>query len=1181
MPPKFSLLIVAFIISVSLSSQVVINEVLPLNISGIKDEDGDYNDWLELFNPGSTDINLGNYALTDNNLYPLKWLLPELVLKPDSFLFVFASGKDRRLFQLSWKTIIWQGDEWNYFIPGSDIGTTWRTTSFDVSAWSTGISGFGYGDSDDNTTLPNGTVSVFLRKEFQVDDPDLVKAMALHMDYDDGFVAYINGIEIARANLGEFGSEITYNETTNGTDHEAQMYQGNSPDEFIVYNADSILITGTNVIAIQVHNVSNTSSDFSAIPYLSLGINNGLNTNEVPDFFTPPVNVLHTNFKIDKDGERIYLYRIDEQFIDMSDSVIVPEDISYGRQPDGGDNWYYFATPTPGYTNSSVAVTDICLDSVKFTSDAGYYPEGLILQLSSIDSNDKIYYTTDGNIPSQTSGMYTEPLIIDSNLVIKARIYRQNSLPGPVSTNTYLHRNHHQYPVVSISTNPENFWDYNDGIYVLGPNAEDASPRYGANFWQDWEKPVNVELFDVNGNRELNQGAGIKIYGAWTREFAQKSLALFARKEYGKGSFKYKFFERRPYDQFESLVLRNSGNDWDQTMFRDGLFTSFTSEMDVDCQAFQPAIIYINGQYWGIQNIREKISEHFLSSLHHVDKDGINLLQFGGEVVEGTNTDYYNILSFIESSDLQDADNYQHVLDKIDIPSYIQYHLLQTFIDNRDWPGNNVKFWNTTSPESKWRWILYDTDFGFGLYEPQGYSYNTLEYTLEPNGPAWPNPPWSTLLMRRLVTSISFRNNYINYFADQLNTTFLTQNIDAKIDLFRNFHESEIQDHLNRWGMTYGNWDYQVNRLKTFSLYRPNYVWNQIQQVFGLSSRLNIKIQVNNVEMGQVHVNSITLKDYPFNGYYFKNVPIELTALPKPGYKFTGWSDGSNSSSTSITYDMSALGIFTANFAAASESDISVVINEINYKSSDLFDTDDWIELYNNGSATIDLAGWILTDLGINPYIFPEGTILCPGNYIVVCEELKDFKTIHPSIKNSIGDLTFGLSSNGDVIRLYDSFNKLIDEVSYSSVSPWPIEANGTGATLELISPEYDNTLASNWKSYGNGGTPGKQNFNLITGINEDQKESKTVLFNCFPNPFKNSTTIEFEIKYTSHCVIDVIDVNGRVVNVLLDKKLTPNIYYQNWDGMDKSNKILSSGVYFLRLSTNTNKKILKVIKIN
>ncbi|NJK86507.1 MAG: hypothetical protein HC906_11590 [Bacteroidales bacterium] len=216
---------------------------------------------------------------------------------------VYASGRDISDLGLLWETIIDWGDEWKYFVPGSTIPDDWKLATFDDSEWIAGNSGFGYGDDDDATLLPNYTVSVFIRKEFTVNDIVKYKKAYLHMDYDDGFVAYLNGNVLANANLNPDASPETF-----ATSHDAVMFSGGKPDAFLIEDIFNYLVEGKNILAIQVHNSSSTSTDLTAIPFFSLGTGDpSLIQNGVSQHLEIRSGGIHTNFKISS-KETIYLH---------------------------------------------------------------------------------------------------------------------------------------------------------------------------------------------------------------------------------------------------------------------------------------------------------------------------------------------------------------------------------------------------------------------------------------------------------------------------------------------------------------------------------------------------------------------------------------------------------------------------------------------------------------------------------------------------------------------------------------------------------------------------------------------------------------------------------------------------------------------------------------------------------
>jgi hypothetical protein len=1160
-------------------SQVVINEFLASNMNGIIDEDNEYPDWIEIYNEGTEALDLFGYGLSDDILLPLKWEFPNTNISPGGHLFVFASGKDRKIVPMIFQTIIDLGDQWEYIVPDSDQGTAWRFAGFDASAWGVGPSGFGYGDDDDNTIIST-TLSVFVRKEFEIADLASIQQLFLNMDYDDGFVAYINGIEVARENLGAAGQEVPFDQNTGDLLHEATMWEGGMPELFIIPNPQDILVEGTNVLAIQGHNVSLTSSDMSLIPFLTIGRSGNDYMTDVSEYLSFPSGGLHTNFKIGMGGESLYLSNPSGIIIDSVSGTALLNDISFGRQPDGSALWYYFGEPTPGSSNTTPGTAEITIDTVVFSKKGGMYSTGTSILLSSSTADD-IYYTLDGSIPTKEDILYSGPISINKNSVIRARVIGTNTLPGPVITNTYITELNHEFPIVCISTDPPNLWDELTGIYAMGPNPGD-DPYFGANFWQDWEKAIHLELYDANGVKQIDQGAGMKIFGGWSRALDQKSFALYARKQYGKGSFEYKLFQEKSIDKFESIVLRNSGNDNMRLQFHDGFMTGLTTGMDIDRQAFQPSAVYINGEYWGILNIREKVNEHFIASNHQVDADSVNLLELAGDVIFGSNEDYLELLQYINvNSNLNNDDRYKWMNEKLDMDNYIQYQLTQIYLNNTDWPGNNIKYWNTTNPNSKFRWILFDTDFGFGIWNVGDYSSNTLAFALSVNGPDWPNPPWSTLLFRRMVTNIEFRHEFINQYCDRLNTNFLPSVINHKLDSLKTLFNTEIQYNFERWWGNYQSWSNSIDDKKTFGERRPDYARLHMKSQFGLGNELAISIDVSDKNAGKVKVNTIYPINYPFNGIYFEDVPIKLTATPKPGYKFIRWEGSSNSTNQSIAYDMKAQGNFNAVFAEASAADVSVVINEINYSSADFRDTKDWVEIVNNGLTTIDLENWLLSDTGADSgFFFPSGISLAPGDYLVICRNLGDFRAFNPNVTNSIGNLPFGLSGQGDILRLYDDEGNLMDAVDYYVSSPWPENAVGTGSTIELIDPSLDNTRGENWQAIGVGGTPGKPNFGLVNLEPIEISEKLTSVFECFPNPFVDFTTIQFNVNSPDFYRLEVFDMNGRLIEVLANEYLSQGNYYIDWYGSNNYNEKLKGGVYTIRLSNNTTIETIKLIML-
>ena len=484
---KLLFLILVFISCSVYSQSILINEVQSTNINTIFDEDKESSDWLELYNYGNVDINLNGYSLSDNINNLSKWIFPDITIKANSYLLVFASGKNRINYTGSWQTIIKKGDNWKYKIFNSEPTINWKNLGFDDSLWNEGASGFGYGDNDDSTIVPN-TISLYLRKTFNIEDTTGIADAFLHVDFDDGFVAYLNGVEITRQNLGNSGEFIAYNRGADNTT-EANMYSGGLPYAFQLNELSNLLVSGENVLAIQVHNTNITSSDLTLIPFFTLGYNY---TSQDTTYLNPILNLtfpkLHTNFKISSGGEELFLTNNNRQILD---SIIIPPlapDISFGRNPDSLNVLLFYNFPTPGQQNSNFGYLGFT-SNPQLNIEGGFYNNSINAIITNINNIEKIYYTIDGSIPDTNSLIYSSPINVQETSVLRFIGYSSGMLPSAVITNTYLINENISMPVVSISTNPKNLWDTQTGIYVLGDNYEPEFPYFGANFWQDWEKP--------------------------------------------------------------------------------------------------------------------------------------------------------------------------------------------------------------------------------------------------------------------------------------------------------------------------------------------------------------------------------------------------------------------------------------------------------------------------------------------------------------------------------------------------------------------------------------------------------------------------------------------------------------------------------------------------------------------
>lgn len=1173
-------LFLAFFNMLSTAQPFRINEVMSSNGGLVTDSDGDPSDWIELYNSGSASINLNGYGLSDNKSEPFKWVFPSYNVNPGEYLLTFASGKDRKETPAYWNVVISQGDDWKYLVPTAEPTTNWRVSTFDDTSWLSGKSGFGMGDNDDATIVTVPT-SIFLRKKFNIDNLEEVKELVFYMDYDDGFVAYLNGQEIARAMMDGRGSLPLYNVLASGS-HEATMYNNGTPQMFRVNNPTALLKKGENILAIQVHNQTTTSSDLSAIPFLALSTYYKPESVRSVPLLKLNNAEFHTNFKLDADGESLYLTSPSGTLVDSVRISPLMNNYSFGRSFKDFTQWTVFLSPTPGKENGGEEVIGEKPAKPVFSLPGGVYTAASRLLITSPTKGDTIYYTTDGTLPTKNSKRVIGEIDITSTKVVKARILKAGMLPGDVVTNSYIIYNNNKLPVVSISMNPDDLWDYNTGIYVDGPGWTSENPHFGANYWMDWERACHFELMETNGEKATEVDAGISVFGNWSRANPQKSLAIYCRKAYGYDEIDYKIFSERPYKKYKNIVLRNSGNDWNNSMFRDGLVHGLTYGLDLDQQAYRPSILFLNGEYWGIQNIREKINEHMVAQHHDIDSDSITILENHGTVIRGDATDYWTMFSFLENNSLASQTNYNKMLSWIDVDSFIDYWATQIYVNNRDWPGNNIRYWKTNDASGKWRWILYDTDFGMGIWNSSA-TENSMTFALEPNGPTWPNPSWSTLIFRRLVENPVFVKQFVNRFADLLNTNFKSETVTKAVELKSEAIASEIDNHLIRWNGSKDYWLQNVQQMKSFAAIRATYVRGHIRQQFNYQLPQIVTANVDSTQ-GLIQLNSLLLRNYPWKGYYFPDVPITLTAIPKVGYKFVKWTGITTGSiSATVKVNPQAFLTVTAIFEPDGNHYEDVVINEISFNNSAATDPGDWIELYNKGSYDIDISGWKITDSDANhQYIFAANTVLKANEYLVVSNDLTLMNSAFSVQKNLYGPFNFGLSATSDAVKLFSQGGQLIDEVNYSNTLPWPTGSVDNLWSLELKNPSLDNNNGASWVLSQNNGTPGLRNSSYVTSSVDKivADEGKNELLQNYPNPFSEGTYLEFKLEKPGKYSISVMDINGRVLRILKGDDASSSVYTIYWDGKDESGKAVPAGIYLYRLETDTYGEMKRMIKV-
>jgi hypothetical protein len=601
---------------------------------------------------------------------------------------------------------------------------------------------------------------------------------------------------------------------------------------------------------------------------------------------------LHTNFSLDASGEQVIFSTSGLAQIDFVEFPQQYTNIAYGRTTDGASSWSYSVRPSPNGKNTSTAAT-VPLAKPIVSPASGRYSGNQMISITHPVPQVSIRYTLDGSEPTALSALYVAPLSITATNVIKTKAFSDAYLPSPTQVDTYFIGEHEfTLPVVSLSTKPLYLTDNTLGIYVIGTNGIPGncieSPR---NWNRDWDRHADFEYFEKSGAKRFDQAVDIRIGGACSRGQSQKSFAIKARDKYGKNTVDERLFNEKDIDQYGGFFLRNSGNDFNITSFRDAFMQKLAvTQMDLDYMAYQPAILYLNAQYWGIQNLREKIDADYIESNFGIDKDDVDLLETNENAIEGTKDAYVNYKNTLQTLNPTDPATFEFIDNNIDVQEYINYLVAEIYYCNTDWPGNNMKFWRQRSGNGKFRWILWDTDFGFGLYPNQSYAtHATLNFATDATQTDWPNPAWSTLHIRLVLQNPVFRSRFIQTLSTAMITTFKPDRVIRVINEFQKTLEKEIPYHRQRWGGGVTGWNNEVQRLRDFAGARNEFMQQHTASFFGLSERVQLTITSSPANSGAFKLNGIVSEMPLTEGAYFKNLPLQVEAVPNAGFVFKNW----------------------------------------------------------------------------------------------------------------------------------------------------------------------------------------------------------------------------------------------------------------------------------------------------
>jgi len=758
---------------VYIDSPLMITEYMIDNRSVLYDEDGDFVDWVEFYNDSDEPFSFAQLYFTDDKTNLRKWAFPNLVIEPKSYLVIYASGKDKVT---------------------ENVHTNFRLSEYETLVVSTQYS----------EVLVELTIDPLLEDISRgVKDDEWVYFSEPTPGQENSTHGFMEELKPSSKVWDVIINEVMARNESFFTDA-----NGNHSDWIELKNNTDQDI---NLIGYSLSKGSEQETKFVFSDYV-------LPAHGFAVFFADAeVDVDDTSnyvpFSISASGETLYLCDVDCDELQIFETGFLGNNASSGLNENG--EGVFFEKPTPGETNSTVYVKRYSAP-VEFSLNGGEISSGQLLMLTA-EEGAEIYLTLDGSLPTSSDILYVNPIVLDSSKTVRAIAIAEGQLPSIVTTHTYIVDVEHDLPIIALSTEPEHLFGW-EGIY--------------SNSFQDVEVPVHVEFYETDGLLALSFDAGFEIFGGTSQMLPQKSFAFHLRNKYGTEEINYPLFDGNEVTSFKHFLLRTSGQDAYMTKIRDAFIQKAVSDViDIDVMDSRPCVVYINGEYWGLYNIREKVNEDYLASHHGVDPNQVDILVWNGFAIAGSDEAYKALVEYVATHDMQNQGYYEYVTSQIDIDNFIDYLIIQSYFGNTD--SGNIKFWRDQNG-GKWRWILYDMDWALFMGT---YKWNNISQIFNPDGMGafdWID----TTLHVNLMKNNHFREEFIKRYALYISTHFNPERLLPIYDAMIAEIESEMPRQLERWPKPVSNasWEYHVAITRQIIIEKPEIEKKNLQFFFSLSN---------------------------------------------------------------------------------------------------------------------------------------------------------------------------------------------------------------------------------------------------------------------------------------------------------------------------------------------------------
>ncbi len=905
----------------------------------------------------------------------------------------------------------------------------------------------------------------------------------------------------------------------------------------------------------------------------------------------------HTNFRLSQlKPESILLSDPQGNLLESYELFVTQNGHSYGRKTSGSEKWGVFENPTPGSFN--MGAKDDYAVMPEFSAEAGFYNAPVMLTITTAEPNAAIRFTTDGSEPTAVSSQYSQPIVMDETTVVRARTYSndENILPGFIETSTYFINESHVLPVFSFS---------GDELFILfGGSQIETIGAY--------------EFFDENGVFIDKSVGDFDKHGNDSWSYPQRGVDFVSRDEYGyNAELNHKFFATSERTGFQRLMVKAAANDnypFEEggAHIRDSYIQSLSQliGLDMDVRSSTNVILYVNGEYWGVYDLREKVDDKDYTDYYYDQprkyKGSEEYIQFlktwgGTEAKYGEQkaiNDWNHLRTFIAGNHMGDSVNFAYVDSLFNLQSLIDHFVYNSYVVSRDWLNYNTGWWRGMHPEGEakqWRYILWDTEAALGHFNNYTGIPDITAHALPCNVENINVGNGHAQSLKKLIDqNENFRQQYVTRYIDLLNTWLSCDHAIHVLDSMVAVIEPEMPRQIARWGGNMQTWHENVQEVRDFLLLRCESLVQGLVQCYDLDGPFDVRFYAEPENTGEIKMNSVWIPSYPFDAFIYGNIETKLEASGFGPYVLSHWTINGDSIppdslSQAISLNVQQDKNITAHFYNPNLDDKELLyywhFNELETPDEDVRSIDADFSLMEGTLPLMNYEGFGARDMDA----YNTGSAL---NLHFIEEAGKAARVRNPSLNRS---LLFNLPTTDyqDIVFAYATkrstqgmLNHIIswsaDGVNFTEEG-LPESVFAIGEEYEMISLDFTDVPAVNnnpdfhIRISFEGNTAqaeGNNRFDNITLKGNPYTEVPVSVLltdvpsaRVYPNPFSNELTIEAQEGITS---VRVYDVPG---NLLLEKETgeTKTFRLNTFEFLP--------GMYFLEIQTTSGFKKTKVVK--